>query len=446
MRPTTLRGILTIYVLACLAALIIVQAANYSFAHRVLVQEVDKRLAAEAAEIIRADDTPDIQAMADRIRDELADHDSADLFLSLTDRRGRLIAGNLHFTLMPPLGYSDFGEEAGLPNVRHGRALTRALPDGGKLIVVSDNDVVDGFNALLYWLQLLGLGASVLIIVGGALGIAFAIRQRMRAMQRTVDAVIAGDLHSRIPVDSTQSEFNRQAVAFNTMLDRIDALMLSVKHAAKDVTHELKSPLARLRSKLAALARHAEGDRLESEIVEALEQSDQVLELFSSLMRLWEIEGGNRRDRFAAIDLAALVSDVVEGMTVIAEDHGHPLALSRADTATIDGDANLLRQMVVNLIENAMRHTPIATPIDVRIEALQSSILIIVTDQGPGIPAEKHGEVIRRFGRLAANSHASGQGLGLTLVDAIARLHGGSLRLDDAKPGLRVIIDLPRRP
>lgn len=440
-RPRSLRAILAIFVALFLIALIAVRAANYTVAHNALIWEVDRRLAGEASAIAGAED--DVAAMTARIIAAQGNHDTADLFYLLTDKAGQRLAGTLRPHRPLPLGYSSFGEEAQVNGVAHGRALVRRLTNGSTLVVVSDNDEVVAFDRLLANTQLIGLGITALIVIGGAIGIALAIGGRMRAMQRTVDAVIAGDLHSRIPLDGTHSEFDRQAEAFNRMLDRIDALMANIKHAARDVTHELKSPLARLRGRIAAMARHAEGNPLQSEIDDALAQTDQLLDLFSSLLRLWEIEGGHRRERFTPVDLGALAEEVAESLQVVAEDAGRGLAIGAIPAITLRGDINLLRQMLVNLVENAIHHTPPGTRIDLMLERRARAVRVIVTDNGPGIPADRYETVIRRFGRLEAPDKPDGQGLGLTLVDAIARLHHGTLILGDAEPGLRAVVDLP---
>ncbi len=440
-RPRSLRAILAIFVALFLIALTAVRAASYTVVHNALEWEVDRRLAGEASTIAGAGD--DMAAMAARIIAAQSNHDTADLFYLLTDKAGQRLAGTLRPHRLLPTGYSNFGEEAQIDGVAHGRALVRRLTNGGTLVVVSDNDEEVAFDRLLANTLLIGLGITALIVLGGAVGIALAIGGRMRAMQHTVGAVIAGDLRSRIPLDGSRSEFDRQAEAFNRMLDRIDALMANIKHAARDVTHELKSPLARLRGQIAAMARHADGNPLQGEIDDALAQTDQLLDLFSSLLRLWEIEGGHRRERFAPFDLGALAAEVGESLQVVAEDAERSLTIGTLPATMIRGDINLLRQMLVNLVENAIRHTPPGTRIDLALERTAHAVQVIVADNGPGIPADRHEAVIRHFGRLEAPDKPDGQGLGLTLVDAIARLHNGTLTLGDAGPGLLAVVDLP---
>ena len=437
----SLRGIALIYVGLILAALLAVRGANYAIAHRALGIEVDRRLVLEADDIARAGALDRMIATIDRAQ---RDHDSADLFFALFDRSGRQVGGALTLRHIPPPGYSDFDERAGVPGVGHGRALTRRVPNGATLSVVSDNDGIDRFDALMSRVQLTGLALTMLIVIGGTGGMMWEISRRLRSMQRTVDAVMGGDFSSRVPQTGTGSEFDRQAAAFNAMLDRIGALMNDIRHVAKDVAHELKSPLARLRNRLAAIERRSSGNPLAPEIADALSETDQVLDLFGSLMRLWEIEGGHRRQRFEPLDLAVLAHEAYESLTPVAEDSGHGLTLTGARAVPLRGERNLLRQLLVNLIENAIRHTPPGTAIELGVLPLPQGARLIVSDHGPGIPADQHAQVIRRFGRLDTSVEAPGLGIGLTLVDAIVRLHGGTLALEDAAPGLRVIIDLPR--
>ncbi|OYY71743.1 ATP-binding protein [Sphingomonas sp. 28-63-12] len=443
MRARSLRAIMATFVVVFLIAIFAIRVINYRVAHTALAHEVDRRLAGEIDEVIAISNGVANPAMIRWIKAELDDHESADLYFMLIDRYGRQLAGNLRLRPPPPIGFSDLGEMAKIPGLTHGRALARALADGGRLVVVSDNDSLHAFDSLMFRIQLTGLIVTVLIFLAGVTAVAMAISGRMRTMQRTVDAVIAGNLHSRVPLDGTNSEFDRQAAAFNRMMDRIDALMTNVKHAAKDVAHELKSPLARLRSRIAAVARQSEGERLAPDVADILSQTDQIIDLFSSLLRLWEIEGGHRRERFAPLDLRALIGEVAESLDTVAEESDRQLLVAAGRPLPMRGELNLLRQMLVNLIENAIRHTPIGTRIEVSATQRADGVRIAIADNGLGIPTEAHALVVSRFGRLEAAGHLPGQGLGLTLVEAIVRLHDGTMRLEDAGPGLRVVIDLP---
>lgn len=444
MRPRSLRAIMLVYSGAFIAALLVQRGINYTLSHRAIMHQVDMRIATASADIISAGRRSGPAAMIDSIVVAQHNHDTADLLYLLLDRNGRRLVGNLALGYVPPVGYSDFGQEALVADVSHGRALTRKLTDGSTLIVASDSDEEDDFDALLFRAQLAGLIITILIFLGGVVTITVLIRGRMLAMKRTVDAVIDGNMKSRVAQDNTGGEFDQLAAAFNRMLDLIGELMTNVSHTAKDVTHELKNPLARLRSTIAATRRRAGENPLAPDIDDMLGQTDDILELFNSLLRLWEIEGGKRRERFATLDLAALATDVGQSMQAVAEDEGRPLDLTTdGHSLPVLGDGNLLRQLIVNLIDNALRHTPPGTPITVSTELSNRQARLIVSDKGPGIASGDRPTAIRRFGRLEAAERVPGQGLGLALADAIARLHRGMLALEDAGPGLRVVITLP---
>jgi len=281
---------------------------------------------------------------------------------------------------------------------------------------------------------------AVLVIGGGAV-LALTARRRTRAVQQTLDVTRAGDLDGRVASGDGRPRFDGLAAASNAAPDRSTA---DFRDDAKHIVHELRRPLARLRARLAALERRSDGLPHAGEVTTLVAEADHILDLFGSLTRLWEVERGARRARFVTVDLAAVVREVADMLGSVAEDAGDHLSESAPATAPVLGDLNLLRQMLVNLVENAIRHTPPGTAITVAMVHATDEVRLVVSDDGPGIPIDQHERVIRRFGRLDAARE--GQGLGLTLVDAIVRLHDGALRLEDAVPGLRVVIALPIAP
>lgn len=440
-RARSLRTMLAIYVVLVLIALIGVRVIDDAVMRHALARDVDLRLASEASEIVGL---PTRAAMVQRIDEAENDRDAADLHYLLADTGGRPLAGKLRLRTIPPPGYSDLSRRALADGGAHRRALLRATRTGDTLVVMSGSATIDGLDRLAL-IQFAGLGAGFLIVIGGAIGIMISISYRIRTMQRAIDAVAAGDLRSRIAIEGALGDFDRQAAAFNRMLDRINELMENIRHAASDVAHELKSPLARLRSRAASLARQYERDPAGPGFAELLGQTDEAVAIFSSLRRLSEIEGGQRRDRFADMDVGALVGEVAGTLAMVAEDAGQVLTVEANAGPVIRADTGLIRQMLVNMVENAIRHTPAGARIlvVVRMLADASHVAISVTDNGPGIPPIHYARAVQRFGRLETATPVPGQGLGLTLVDAIARLHHGTLNLTDAGPGLCVTVTLP---
>jgi signal transduction histidine kinase len=251
---------------------------------------------------------------------------------------------------------------------------------------------------------------------------------------------MAGDFARRLPEAGTGDELDRLTATINAMLARIEALMAALRQVTNDVAHDLRGPLARLRQRLeGALAAPREPAADAATLEAALSELDQVLATFAAMLRIAQVEAGVRRGAFAPLDLSALVAAVAEAYAPVAEDQGAELVAEVAPGQRITGDAALLRQLLANLIENALAHGGAAVRIRVR---LRPGPVLEVADDGPGIPPEERAKVLRRFYRLDRSRGTPGTGLGLALVAAVAALHDARLSLGDAGPGLRVTLDL----
>ncbi|WP_294195699.1 ATP-binding protein, partial [uncultured Sphingomonas sp.] len=258
-------------------------------------------------------------------------------------------------------------------------------------------------------------------------------------LRSTAEASIDGDLTQRVPVEPGSGAFAEQAATFNRMLDRIAALVDSLRHVGGDVAHDLRTPLARLRSRLALIV--AETPTAELEAV--LDQCDELLAIFSAILRISEVEGGDRRTAFQPVSLSAIASDVAETLAANAADSGHVLTVTALADGTVAGDRQLLAQAGLNLVGNALTHSPAGSRVTVAVTREADAMRLTVTDDGPGIPAAARATALRRFGRLDASRNRPGHGLGLPLVEAVARMHRGTLSLEDAAPGLRAVLTIP---
>jgi signal transduction histidine kinase len=232
------------------------------------------------------------------------------------------------------------------------------------------------------------------------------------------------------------------AVNLNAMLDRIQALMESLKRVSDDIAHDLRTPLSRLRHRLEA-ARGRTGPEGDAVIEQSLAEVDAILETFSALLRISQIEAGARRAAFAEVSLERILSTLSEAYAPVAEDRGQRLKTVRTAVPPILGDRELLTQMVANLIENSIRHCPPGVEITVALALENGAPLLSIADTGPGIPARERENVLRRFYRLESSRTTPGSGLGLALVKAVADLHGASIELADNSPGLRVTVRFP---
>jgi signal transduction histidine kinase len=379
-----------------------------------------------------------------RIDAAMRERDTGDIGLLLVDANGRRLGGNIALTRRLPLGFSTIARDDRIAGLSAGRALVRTIDGGMTLTTVAETEPFDDYNAARTRIYLIGFGSIVLIVVGGMVFFVVTIGRRIGETRRTVEAIIDGDMTRRVPIHRSGGEFAQQAMAFNRMLDRISNLMASISNVSNDIAHDLRTPLARLRSQLALTRRRADSPAQRDDLEAAIAMSDDLLAMFAAMLRIAEVEGGDQRAAFARLDLAALADQIATMMQPVVADSGRTLDIAALSPLPIVGDRQLLGQAMVNLLENAIRHTPVGTRIAIGVVATDTATILTVTDEGPGISADQRKLALRRFGRLDASRHDVGHGLGLALIDAIVRLHRGTLSLEDACPGLRVLISLPR--
>lgn len=437
----SLRAIAFAYVCAIALATLLTFAAVYFALLGAIDRQVDKRLAGASAELLL--DNPDTTLLGLRITEASRRRDSGDIGYLLVDTRGRRLAGNMAPARPLPPGVSTLGRDSGILGLSRGRALVQRLPDGDTLSLAAESEPIDNHDAQRVLILALGFGAILLLVALGTYALSGAIRRNIEAVRTAAEAIVEGDLRARVPVEAPGTAFGLQAVAFNHMLDRIEALMASLSQVSNDVAHDLRTPLARLHGRLTRLAAQPEAAALGQALDEVVAESEELLTMFAAILRIAEIEGGDRRAMFARVDLGALTAEVAESLELMVEHGGRTLRRGTLAPLPIDGDARLLTQLLVNLIENGVNHTPPGTVITVELVAQGGEALLSVADNGPGIAPADRSRALRRFGRLDASRTAPGHGLGLPLVQAIAWLHHGTLELADARPGLAVRVRLP---
>jgi signal transduction histidine kinase len=320
------------------------------------------------------------------------------------------------------------------------RTLGIGVATGFTLLVAAEfGAVLDTASTLAT--TLLAAGAiAVLLALAFGLFMARGLQNRLRRVSEAAEQVMHGDLARRLPLAGSADEFDRLAGTVNTLLERQEALIEGMRQVTVDVAHDLRGPLSRLRQKLeAALVRardpNADGAAFEA----ALAELDTVLATFTALLRIAQLEAGPPLPPQEApvVELSALVTTLAEAYAVVAEEAGKRLEVQVAPDQRLHGDAALLRQMLANLIDNALTHGGQAVRV-----VLRPGPVLEVADDGPGIPAEERARVLRRFYRLDRSRGTPGSGLGLALVAAVAKLHGAAPVLSDAAPGLCVTVDL----
>ena len=306
------------------------------------------------------------------------------------------------------------------------------------------NRLVDMQRAIIRAFAWSGGLTLVLAIAGGAL-LGSNFLRRIDTITRTSRAIMEGDLSARIPVRGTHDEIDQLVASLNAMLARIQQLMDGLRQVSSDIAHDLRTPLGRLRQRLEDARERATTTADYSAATDAaIEEADALLETFSALLRIAQVEAGAQKSAFAPFDVSALLKSLGETYQPVAEDLDRALEVQIEPGATLTGDRQLIAQLVSNLLENALRHTPEGTKVRLGLHRQGEGFEIEVADNGPGIPASEHDKVFDRFYRLDRSRSTSGSGLGLAMVKAIAGLHGLAIRLEDAKPGLRVVLQTAR--
>ena len=345
------------------------------------------------------------------------------------------------------------------PETAEHNALVRVsrLPGGIRLLVGRD---LEERERMFHIVSLAGRWSVALVVVLGIIGGVFVSRRvlnRVEAMTGTAQTIMAGELSGRLPVTGSGDEFDRLALNLNGMLERIESLMRGLKEVTDNVAHDLKTPLTRLRNRCEAALRTAKTEAdYRRALEETIEESVGLIRTFDALLMIARAESGEVRDGMAEFDVAEVARDVSELYEPLAEDKGLTLAVDASGPAAFKGNRELMSQALANLVDNAIKYAapePKPAPgsangdrpgILVKASADKDQVVLTVSDHGPGIPEGERSRVVDRFVRLEQSRSQPGSGLGLSLVSAVARLHGGELKLEDNAPGLRARIALPR--
>jgi signal transduction histidine kinase len=339
-------------------------------------------------------------------------------------------------------------------DVEH-RAMVQVveLPGGFRLLVGRDLEERERIYGII---ANAGRWSFALVVVLGLAGGFFVSRRvlkRIDAMTDTAQTIMAGDLAGRLPIAGTGDELDRLAGNLNVMLERIEALMGGLKEVTDNIAHELKTPLTRLRNRCEQALRTARGDGEYRAALEAtIAESDELIRTFDALLMIARAESGQARDNMTEFDAAEIARDVGELYEPLAEQKGLALKVEASEAAPVRGNRELVSQALANLIDNAIKYAgPEASKLNgapaeivVKVGAEGERIVLTVADRGPGIADADRGRVVERFVRLEQSRSQPGSGLGLSLASAVARLHGGELKLEDNQPGLRSVIALPR--
>ncbi|GAA0584381.1 sensor histidine kinase [Rhizomicrobium electricum] len=403
-----------------------------------LMREIDDDLTSMRTAYLTAKPGKALHEAAEIVEDRLLAPDADDVFLL---QRGRVrVAGNLP-SMAPRLGVFAMT----VPASRHtilGRGAQ--LAPGVYAFVGRDLQQLKDTETRL--LRAFGVVLLVSLVLASlfALLLSRSFVRRIDTVTQTCRGIMAGQMSRRIPAAEHGDEFNRLGLAINEMLDRIQALMESLRQVSTDIAHDMRTPLTHLRHRLDRIRGEAQTqDEYAAAVDGATAECDKLLAIFTALLRIAQIEAGARRSEFRAVDLAHVIKSAHDIYAPVMEDAVRDFKVEAGAAVAVCGDEQLLLQLVSNLLNNAIAHTPDRTDIAVMSGMENGRPVLIVADRGPGIPVPDRTKVIRRFYRLEQSRTQPGSGLGLALVAAVVELHGAELELLDNNPGLRVVVRFP---
>lgn len=460
---TTVFGLSALGVAAYLIVTAVLFAALVWQLNRVFASDVLETLSSEVRTLAAVDESGGPDALRTTVQRLSRGTNSRLYFLSAPD--GTKIAGNLA-ALPPELAPGTPGgifsydfEEGPKAGERYAAGLSLTLADGSHLVVARD---VEDQRQLIWWLRLLALSGFAIIALGG-LGLGLiasrSVLSRVETMSQATSRIMSGELSGRLPLEGTGDEFDRLSQSVNAMLARIEDLMHGLKEVSDNIAHDLKTPVNRLRQRAEATLRTATTkDELSAGLGQTIELADEIIKTFNALLLIARLEAGAIEETKATLDLAPILTDAAELYEPVAEEAGVRLVAGEIADVKVNANRHLIGQAVINLIDNAIKYGRQSVRagngsdtvgheqgarIEVCLHRKDGRALITVSDNGPGISAEDRERATERFVRLDKSRSLPGTGLGLSLVAAVARLHGGELRLEDNSPGLRAVLSLP---
>lgn len=381
------------------------------------------------------------------IQQRMTDKSFADGVYILVDPSLAVLGGNINLwpsTVTAARGWTEFRAPEPLPNTTNRpllRAMLETFPSGDRLLVGRDISDLDSFTDQIKTAVISGI--ALIFVLAGVASILVTRRTvgRIEAINATSRAIMLSGLDKRIPLRGTNDEWDSVAENLNLMLDRIETLMGEVKQVSDNVAHDLRTPLTRMRGRLEK-AYHGQriGENDQLLLGDTIADLDAVLRIFSSLTRIAQIETQARKGAFRTVNLVEIASEVVELYDAAAEQDGTRLTVIGDREVLVTGDRDLIFDAIANLVDNSIKHGRAGGQVVVANENIDGTPVISITDDGPGIPADEHEHVFKRFYRLEHSRYAPGNGLGLSLVAAVARLHGARIEMLDNSPGLKLTL------
>lgn len=433
-----------LYLLLFTASAVVLGAVAFQAARTTLHQQMAARIDTETAFLADEFHTGGLDRLLAVVRSR---ERATDALEYLVQQGGKRLGGEIPASALMRPGWttvimSEPDENGGRPEPV--RALVSDLGNG-VLLGVGDSltrmtEVEEAITSAFLWT----IGVAALLGIGGGALLSRAFLSRVDAMARAAEAIIDGDIAHRLPVRGIDDDLDRLAGTLNRMLDRISTLMESLRQVSSDVAHDLRTPLSRLYQRLEDAQAHARSvPEYDTAVAAAVREAEGLLQTFAALLRIAQVEGASTRTGFRTVDLSAVAETVVDAYRPDAEAAGYHLTADVTPDLFVQGDQELLTQAIANLVENALRHTPMGTRINVRLLHGATGVVLLVEDDGPGVLAADLPRLTHRFYRGEPNRATPGNGLGLSLVAAVADLHRAVLTFQNTMPGLCVRLVFP---
>ncbi len=420
----------------------------HATAMSIITDEMHSVVEAEIAGLSDDYNTLGLIGLARAIQRRMDDATERDAIYLLADRQGDAITGNLG--AWPPT-VDTGGGWVELELIRTDRdksvpvaAVSLRLPGGERLLVGRDASARQRFERVLLQSAFSALVAALILSTVTGWMLTRLVFSRMAEISTTARTIVSGDLDQRIPLRGSDDEFDRLAITLNDMLDRIGELVGNLRLTTNSLAHDLRGSLMRLRTQVAVLASpDTPEDERDRVATRAAEEADQLLRIFSNLTEIARVEARLGREEFEPVDPGALARELVEFYSPIAQDRGIAI-VATGDAEPVPGHRALLTQALSNLLENALRYAPEGSTITIATLDAPDHAILSVSDEGPGVPEEFLARATRPFVTLDSSRQQKNSGLGLTLVAAVARLHNGTVTLENRHPGLSVRLSLSR--
>ncbi len=416
-----------------------------------MVRQAEATIEAEITGLAERYDLSGLPGLSKLIDERLSRQKTGTSLYLLTGKDFSPITGNL--TKWPEEtpseeGWVSFQIERG-PNEdgEQHRAMARIFHLRGNFHLLVGRDVHDLeeiqslIRDALFW----GLLFTLVLALAGGTAMSRTMMHRIEMINATCHQIMDGNLAQRIPRTGGDDDFDRLVETLNRMLEQIEELMQGVRQVTNNIAHDLRTPLTRLRRRLDMLRENSTStDRYDELLDQAIGEADGLLTTFKALLRISEVESGGRRGGFKEVDMTGLLHDLVELYEPLSEAQGQSFLAEVIDSRPILGDRDLLFQAFANILDNAIKYTPASGNINLVMRDHPDHLQVVISDSGPGIPPEAREKVFERFFRLESSRSSPGNGLGLSLVAAIVKLHHGRIELADNQPGLKLTINLPR--